>query len=446
MGKISLIIQREYLSRVKKKSFIIMTLIGPLLMSGIIFARLWLGNIEEDTQLVQVVDETHAFAGKFENGKNAVVSFSKSDIGLAKKNFYKEPYNILLYIPYNILEGQTVQVFYKKQPPMGTLEFIKNSLKNSVEDMKLEASGIDRLQLEIIKTDINVVTSKLESSGKQQRKSTEISFVLGLVGSLLIYFFIFLYGAQVMRGVIEEKTSRIVEVIISSVKPFELMMGKIIGIAMVGLTQFLLWMVLTFSLVGIAGKIIAEKNYNPQELEQNFQSSGVGMPGGMNQPFGGVAVKPPTASDAFAGLSESINLPLMLGCFLFYFLGGYLLYGALFAAIGSAVDSEADTQQFMLPITIPMILALTMSQVILTNPESSMAFWFSIIPLTSPIIMMVRLPFGVPAFDLILSMSLLVVSFIGATWLSGKIYRTGILMYGKKNSYKELWKWLFYKG
>jgi ABC-2 type transport system permease protein len=263
---------------------------------------------------------------------------------------------------------------------------------------------------------------------------------------LLIYFFIFLYGAQVMRGVIEEKTSRIVEVIISSVKPFELMMGKIIGIALVGLTQFLLWMVLTFSMVGLAGKVMAEKNYNPEQLEQSFQSSGAGMPGGMGQPFGGATVKPPSTADAFAGLSESINLPLMLGCFLFYFLGGYLLYGALFAAIGSAVDSEADTQQFMLPITIPMILAITMSQVILTNPESSMAFWFSIIPLTSPIIMMVRLPFGVPTFDLVLSMVLLIVSFIGATWISGKIYRTGILMYGKKNSYKELWKWLFYKG
>jgi ABC-2 type transport system permease protein len=445
MSKISLIIQREYLTRVKKKSFIIMTILGPLLMSAIIFARVWLGSLPEDIQHIQVVDESMLFHGRMENHKNLIFTHSNQSIEEAKASFYKNTYNIILYIPKNIVEAQTVQMFYKKQPPLNAQEYIRNTIKNQVEELKLIASGIDRLQLDLIKTKITLNTSKLEQSGEQQRKNTELSIAIGFAASFLIYLFIFLYGAQVMRGVIEEKTNRIVEVIISSVKPFQLMMGKIIGIALVGLTQFMLWVLLTMSLVTLAGNIMAKKKYDPANLqqtmtEQTFRNS---MPvnGGTMPANGAVPEMPKEGLDMFLSM---INLPVILGCFLFYFLGGYLLYGALFAAIGSAVDSDSDTQQFMLPITIPMILAITMSQVIITNPESSLAFWFSIIPLTSPVVMMVRIPFGVPYFELFLSMSMLVLGFILATWISAKVYRTGILMYGKKNSWKELWKWLFY--
>jgi ABC-2 type transport system permease protein len=422
-----------------------MTILGPLLMAGIIFARFWLAMIPEETQIVQVIDDAGIFANRLESNKNVKLIYSDDDLIDAQRNFYKNPYDIIVYIPKNILESQVVQIFYKKQPALSTQELIKTQVKNVVEDLKLIASGIDRLQLEIIKTKITIQSTQLQSSGEQRKSNSEASFVLGFIGSMLIYFFIFLYGAQVMRGVIEEKTTRIVEVIISSVKPFELMMGKIIGIALVGLTQFLLWLVLTFGLVYGAVNVVSAKKLDPERLEQTMKSS---QP--MNNAMGLPSELPdPNAKDQgmgeLKGFMETINLPVIIGSFLIFFLGGYLLYAALFAAVGAAVDSDADTQQFMLPITIPMILAITVSQTVVTNPESSLAFWFSMIPLTSPVIMMVRIPFGVPLWEISLSVILLIGGFLLATWISAKIYRTGILMYGKKSSYKELWKWLFYK-
>lgn len=414
-------------------------------MAGIIFARFWLAMIPEETQIVQVIDDAGIFANRLESNKNVKLIYSDDDLIDAQRNFYKNPYDIIVYIPKNILESQVVQIFYKKQPALSTQELIKTQVKNVVEDLKLIASGIDRLQLEIIKTKITIQSTQLQSSGEQRKSNSEASFVLGFIGSMLIYFFIFLYGAQVMRGVIEEKTTRIVEVIISSVKPFELMMGKIIGIALVGLTQFLLWLVLTFGLVYGAVNVVSAKKLDPERLEQTMKSS---QP--MNNAMGLPSELPdPNAKDQgmgeLKGFMETINLPVIIGSFLIFFLGGYLLYAALFAAVGAAVDSDADTQQFMLPITIPMILAITVSQTVVTNPESSLAFWFSMIPLTSPVIMMVRIPFGVPLWEISLSVILLIGGFLLATWISAKIYRTGILMYGKKSSYKELWKWLFYK-
>jgi ABC-2 type transport system permease protein len=223
------------------------------------------------------------------------------------------------------------------------------------------------------------------------------------------------------------------------------MMGKIIGIALVGLTQFALWLLLTFGLVYGAAKFVNAQKFDPEKLEQTMKSS---QPMNNNMGFGGDMANDKIGKpdmDQLTAFAEGINLPVIVGCFIAFFLGGYLLYASLFAAVGAAVDSDSDTQQFMLPITLPMILAITVSQTIITNPESSLAFWFSMIPLTSPVIMMVRIPFGVPVWQISLSFALLVAGFLFTTWLSAKIYRTGILMYGKKSSYKELWKWLFYK-
>jgi len=422
-----------------------MTILGPVLMAAVIFARVWLSMVPEETQVVQVIDDSGIFANRLESNKGLRLIYSNENLNAAQKNFYKNPYDIILYIPTNILESQVVQMYYKKQPPLSTQEFIKGQVKNVVEDLKLVASGIDRLQLEGIKTNINIQSSQLESSGAQKKRNSEASLVLGFLGSMLIYFFIFLYGAQVMRGVIEEKTTRIVEVIISSVKPFELMMGKIIGIALVGLTQFALWLLLTFGLVYGATKFVNAQKFDPEKLEQTMKSS---QPMNNNMGFGGDMANDKIGKpdmDQLTAFAEGINLPVIVGCFIAFFLGGYLLYASLFAAVGAAVDSDSDTQQFMLPITLPMILAITVSQTIITNPESSLAFWFSMIPLTSPVIMMVRIPFGVPVWQISLSFALLVAGFLFTTWLSAKIYRTGILMYGKKSSYKELWKWLFYK-
>jgi ABC-2 type transport system permease protein len=241
-----------------------------------------------------------------------------------------------------------------------------------------------------------------------------------------------------MRGVMEEKINRVVEVIISSVKPFELMMGKIIGVALVGLTQFLLWVVLITVISSVGSKFISEKKYdaaNVKAIEETFKS---------NAPIQENNAMKNVNTDELSEMLSTLNIPLLIGMFIFYFLGGYLLYGALFAAIGGAVDSETDTQQFMLPLTIPLVLAIIISQQVVVDPTSKMAFWFSIIPFTSPIVMMARIPFGVPIFDLILSSVMLILGFIFTTWFAGKIYRTGILMYGKKITYKELAKWLRY--
>jgi len=271
-----------------------------------------------------------------------------------------------------------------------------------------------------------------------------LAMILGYVSSLIIYMFILLYGIQVMRGVTEEKTSRIIEVIISSVKPFELMMGKIFGIALVCLTQVLLWIVLTTTIIGVFNTVSPNK-LNPTKTEQistntNQSASGtqaakVETPKGENQ----------VGSDIMTGL-KNVNIVQELSLFILYFLGGYLLYAALFAAIGAAVDSETDTQQFMLPITVPLIISIVAAQAVMQNPDGPLAFWLSIIPFTSPIVMMVRLPFNVPFEQIALSLALLVVGFLGTTWIAAKVYRTGILMYGKKVNYKELWKWVKYKG
>jgi len=439
MGKISLIIKREYLTRVRKKTFLVMTVLGPLLMASIIVARVWLSMVPEETQKVLVVDELSLFKNKLSNTKNIKFYFANYSIDEARENFYREDYNVIAYIPAKILESNTVQILYKKQPGFGTIELIRKTVSEQIEKNKLIASGIDLEQLESVKTNISVVTSKLEESGSIEKSNNELNLALGFIGGFLIYMFIFLYGAQVMRGVIEEKTSRIIEVIVSSVKPFQLMMGKIIGIALVGLTQFVLWIILTFAITTLAGKAIIANKYDVQNLEQTFKT---------NTPVNAKGEKSiiPQDMGKLTEVMESIDFPVMIGCFVFFFIGGYLLYGALFAAIGAAVDSEADTQQFMLPITIPLILAFIVSQVIVTNPDSPLGFWFSIIPFTSPVVMMVRIPFGVPYYELALSMILLILGFIGTTWVAAKIYRTGILMYGKKVSYKELWKWLFYKA
>jgi ABC-2 type transport system permease protein len=334
---------------------------------------------------------------------------------------------------------------YETQPSIHAIRHIETVLSNDIEKFKLAKYGINQATMDAAKTNVSLVTKKIDETGQENSANTEVSMMVGLFSGLLIYMFIFLYGVQVMRGVIEEKTSRIIEVIISSVKPFELMMGKIIGIALVGLTQFLLWIVLTTTLISGSQAVIesqfSKKELGGQSIEEVMSSNQVAVPQEAEEE---VAQFNEAALEDFMKSFDTINFAVIIGSFLFYFLGGYLLYSALFAAVGSAVDNEADSQQFMLPITIPIIFSFVMAQYVISNPEGALSFWLSIIPFTSPIIMMVRIPFGVPYWELALSMAMLVVGFIGTTWLAGRIYRTGILMYGKKINYKELWKWLRY--
>lgn len=321
---------------------------------------------------------------------------------------------------------------------------IANAIEKEIEAGKLRAYQIDNLDniLKAIKTNINVRTFKLQDGGIQKESYGNVYLLVSSVSAMLIYMFIFLFGSQVMRGVIEEKTSRIVEIIVSSVKPFQLLMGKVTGVALVGLTQFMAWIVLTVMLVFIVQNIF----FSGLAIEAIQQSGSPQIIGSLAGD--GMMMQSATAEKAIGILNavHSINFGVILTCFLFFFVGGYLLYGSLFAAIGSAVDTETDTQQFMLPVTIPLLLALMVMMSAMQNPDGALSVWFSIIPFTSPVVMMARIPFGVPYGEIIISGALLIATFIGAIWLSAKIYRTGILIYGKQLNWRELWKWLLYRN
>lgn len=445
MNKILLIIKREYFSRVKKKSFIIMTILGPILMAGIMIVPIWLAMQKPDKQNIEVIDESYVFKGLIPEKKFIHFDYPEITFEKAQEGFYDTDYDAILYIPHNILEGgKALKLFYKKQLGIATEEYVGNTLSKMMNDVLLTKNKVD---LNLIKdaeesSRFTVLTEELEATGKSKKTNTGLYMAIGFGAGILIYMFIFMYGVQVMRGVMEEKTSRIVEVILSSVKPFQLMMGKIIGVAFVGLTQFLLWVILTFTLYSVATVTIL-KNVDIKQIQQKEEVVKVGADLNYTNMK---AIQQPNEVTKLWNDFKNIDIVSILLCFLFYFLAGYLLYSALFAAVGSAVDNEADTQQFMLPITIPLIFSFVIAQNVIQDPQSSMAFWFSIIPFTSPIIMMVRLPFGVPAWEIALSMSLLVLGFIFTTWLAARIYRTGILMYGKKVTWKELGKWLFYKA
>ncbi len=444
MNKISLIIKREYLTRVRKKSFIVMTILGPILMAALFILPVFLSQMGGEIKSIQVVDETSLFVDRFENTKRLTFKPQNVDIEVAKANFTRSGDDALLYIPKTELSVPVnAMLYFDKQPTLVMTSHISNTIRKEVESLKLLASGIDAEVLRSIKTSINLQTIKLNEGGKEEKKFSEVATILGFVSAILIYMFVFMFGSQVMRGVIEEKVSRIVEVIVSSVKPFELMMGKIVGVGLVGLTQFLLWVVFTFVLVTGFQMVMPEKFRTSPTQTMIVTESQIASPMQLN---GEPEVKTNNMMSKVAEGIKSINFGVIIFSFLFYFIGGYLLYAALFAAIGGAVDNETDSQQFMFPITIPLILSIVMAQYVINEPNGSIAFWLSVIPLTSPVIMMIRIPFGVPIFDVVLSSGLLILGFIGTTWMAAKIYRTGILMYGKKVDYVELWKWIRYKG
>jgi ABC-2 type transport system permease protein len=444
MSKISLIIKREYLTRVKKKSFIVMTILGPILMAALFIVPVYLTQMGGDSKTIQVVDETGLFIERFENTDLLTFKPQFTDIETAKELFPRSGDDALLYIPMTELSVPTSAfLYFDKQPTLVMRSTISNTMRREVESLKLAASGIDPEVMRSIKSSVNLMTIKLHEGGKEEKKFSEVATILGFVSAFMIYIFVFMFGSQVLRGVIEEKTSRIVEVIVSSVKPFQLMMGKIVGVGMVGLTQFLLWVVLTLILVVGFQTAFPSKFQAPQTDQMMVTDSRIAGPAQITEET--LQVDDSMMAQIAEGI-RSINFGTIIFSFLFYFLGGFLLYAALFAAIGAAVDNETDSQQFMFPVTIPLIVAIVMAQYVINEPNGAIAFWFSIIPLTSPVIMMIRIPFGVPFFDLALSAGLLVLGFLGATWMAAKIYRTGILMYGKKVDYVELWKWLRYKG
>ena len=416
MLKTLLIIKREYLVRVRKKSFLIMTILGPILMASLLIIPIYLTNKGDELRNVAI-----NYKNNFNLNNTEVINFTQ----LPDIEFQKVKNNISTSEFYAALEihNNTYTLYSDQQITKNVIDQIKQQLESIVKIRNLNKAGVDPSIIEKAKTNININTKIIDDNGDIINSNSDASIGIGFIGGVLIYMFIFMYGTMVMRGVIEEKTNRIVEVIVSSVKPFQLMIGKILGVALVGFTQFFLWVILTICLATVAEITLLDSLKIANESQSTSQS---------------------IILSQIATFTGGIDLFKVVFCFLFYFLAGYLLYSSLFAAVGSAVDAEADTQQFILPITIPLILSFLLIQNIMDNPDGSLAFWMSIIPFTSPVIMMVRLPFGVDSFDLFLSMITLIISFISIAWIASKIYRVGILMYGKKASYKEIWKWIRY--
>ncbi|XZF15385.1 ABC transporter permease [Chitinophagaceae bacterium MMS25-I14] len=450
MNKILLIIQREYFSRVKKKSFILMTFLVPLLFIGMYALVIYfIVNSDEiaDKKKVTVVDESGIFRDKLKNSTSVQFVYSNATYEQAKKSLKTDTSSgdaqqYLLHIPADV---NNIELLSEKKSGAGLISDIEDQMSDIQQTKKLLQAGIDTAVLARARVHVDVQAKQLTSEGEKDA-GTFLAYGVGLVTALLIYMSLFIYGTQVMRGVIEEKTSRIVEVVISSVKPFQLMLGKIIGIGLVGLTQFLLWIVLSISLTTVASTVFLGGKDSDARIVKAQQVAASSSPAAS-------AVVQAQGKQQAQGKGaeilhqlESIPLFYTLSTFLFYFLFGYLLYSAIFAAVGSAVDNETETQQFMLPITLPLIFTFILSMnFVVNNPDSSLSFWLSIIPFTSPIAMMIRIPFGVPAWQLALSMVLLIGGFLFVTWLAARIYRVGILMYGKKVNYRELGKWLFYK-
>jgi ABC-2 type transport system permease protein len=437
-NKLGLIIKREFNAKVRNKSFIIMTILAPFIMLGMGFLIFYLTKAnDKELKTIAIVDKANVLAENPLKNTNTVEYISINDLSIeeAKELAEKNEYYGLLVIPENdSIEGvaKNIQFFTKKSPNVMLVESLEEKVESNLRHLKLKELGIDsdKIKSAKIRSTFNLSTYSGEKSSKL---INGIKVGFGSFAGYLLMMFIMIYGNSVMRSVIEEKTSRIIEVIISSVKPFQLMMGKIIGNALAGLTQFAIWGIMIAILSMIALPLLGMNMSEMQQVKMNPEQME------MAKEF---------ATSGKEGLIQAIaNLPKLLMAILFviYFLGGYLLYSSLYAAIGAAVDNEADSQQFMMPIMMPLMLGVYVGAfTVINNPHGTVATIFSMIPLTSPIVMLMRVPFGVPMWQIVLSIVLLIGSFILTVWFAAKIYRVGILMYGKKPTYKELFKWLRY--
>ena len=440
MSKTALIIKREYLNRVSKKSFLILTFLTPLLFAAMVFVPLWLSSIKGDeVRNVVVLDRTGKYASLFEDADNYKFIAGDKSLESYKQASDKEVYAIVSITDDLIAHPEAATMYSEKQIPGDLSRIVNQVLSRKLENEKMAAYNIPNLKEIIKESQINfeINTIKWSEDGSESESSSLVASIVGLIFTLISYMFIMVYGAMVMQGVMEEKTNRIVELMVSSVRPFQLMMGKIIGIGLVGLTQMFLWGILTMALV-LGGQFLFMGSVDPQMMQQgSMMGHGASMPGMVE------ASQEPAAK--LFGMLQTINFAEIGFFFVIYFIGGYMLYASVFAAIGSAVESQEDTQQFMTPIMIFLVFSLYAGIYSMENPEGPLAFWCSLIPFTSPIVMMIRLPFEVPLWEKLLSVSLLYVTFVGIIWLSAKIYRVGILMYGKKPTIKEMIKWLRYK-
>ena len=441
MNALKIIISREYISRVTKKSFILLTIFMPFLFTALIFVPYWLSTIQDSgVRKIVVIDELGLYASEFENTTYYEYELlGKGDATDQQSRLGKDVYAILQITGDLSQNPKAVSLLSEKQAPMDLLNSIERRLSEKVTEQKLEvlshADNVDSKTIaqvkEIIESDSNISLSTMRwgDDGTISETSTVVASIVGGGFTILIYMFIMIYGSMVMQAVMEEKRSRIVEVMISSVKPVYMLIGKIIGIGLVGITQLAFWGVMLAILFTGASFFLT----NPEQASQMAAASG--QMGGM----GGMDIEGALAS------IMSVNWVEIIFYFLIYFIGGFIMFASIFATIGSAVDNEEDTQQFMTPITILMLFAFYAGFYSINNPDGPLAFWCSLIPITSPIVMMVRLPFGVPLWEKLVSVVLLYGSFILTSIMAAKIYRVGILMYGKKPSIKELIKWMKYK-
>lgn len=443
MNKIWIIAQREFLTRVQKKTFLLTTIGLPILIFGMYAAMIMFSVKGAEGYTVAVADKANFFnkeIGKAE--KDVIFSFTDKDTVALKQELESKKIDAYLFVPANFsVESSANGLELKSGKTVGltTRSDIEKKINRVIEEKRMMKVNISKNLLDSLKKDSEIKFTTLAGKDDGNIKAG-VSYGVGFISGFLIYFILFIYGTMVMRGVMEEKVNRIAEVIVSSVKPFQLMMGKIVGIGAVGLVQFLIWIILMIGVQMLIPLIFPD--VAAQMASQPVQ------PGGMG------AVNAAQQSGALAGIMNGlsqINIPLILGCFVFYFLGGYLIYSSLFAAVGSAVNEDPqDAQSLMLPITMPIIFGIVIMTKAVNDPNSSLAIFGSLFPLTSPIVMMARVAHGIPDgvtwMQLLLSMFLLIAGFIGTTWLAGKIYRTGILMYGKKVTWKEMWKWIMIKN
>lgn len=432
MNKILIIIQREFLKRVRTKGFIILTITMPFIMAALVFVPLWLSSIENDEQQkVAVIDPTGVYAKALKTSKS--FAFSAQPVITEEMRSEDSPYDAVVAISGDLVKNNgKVTIYSHKEIPGNMLDYIQSKLNETVQKQKLEATGIAGLDkiIDDVQRDVNMKTVKWSKEGDEQASSTYVAIIVGGIFTLLIYIFVITYGGMVMQSVIEEKTNRIIELLVSSVKPFQLMMGKIIGVMLVGIAQMALWGVMLSIIMTVASVGFGVSQAQSIAAGQPMPSPTMNM-----------------SQDTQELLTAIVNLPYAeIGLmFIIMFVGGYLLYSSFFAATGASINEQEDANQFVVPITMITLFGLYAAMYSIENTDGPLAFWASLFPLTSPIVMMIRIPFGVPLWQELLSIALLYASAFLMIWIGGKIYRVGILMYGKKPSIKEIIKWMRYK-
>ena len=431
-NKTLLIISREYLTRIQKKSFIIITILMPILLVVMIVLPVLLISLNEQKQFsrILVVDESEIFINNFEDNEHYEYSYRSGDIEQIKKEAFDQDFDVVLQI-LSSSQGVKSNIFYKKNLPSGLQSEVENQMDDIFfnqllkDSLRIEPSRFEDMQ-QLAKSES--ATIQIDERGGEKEHDSDVNQIFGMMCGIIIYFIIIMFASQVLRGVLEEKSNRIVEVLLSSVKPTQLLVGKIVGIALVGLTQFAIWILLTFALLG-GIQLVAPNLFQQEAATELAAEAQVGMQDNIN---------------IFQKINDyfPVSFTEIILCFIFFFIVGYLIYATLYAATGSVVDNESDSQQYTMPVTIPLMLSIILIPSISTNPNGQLAFWFSMIPLTSPITMMVRLPSGVPLWQLLTSMGLALLFLVFCVWFAAKVYRMGILMYGKKIRWNEIFKWL----